>query len=89
MPGPFIKAKARPAHFEKGKHVLSGSIVRLISDRGFGFIKAADSAQEFFFHRTALGRTDFAELYVGQVVRFGAEPSDRGPRARDVQVVDA
>ncbi len=33
--------------------MLTGSVKKVVSDRGFGFI-AADDGQEYFFHRSGL-----------------------------------
>jgi len=65
-------------------HVTTGTIKKLVADRGFGFI-AAEDAKEYFFHRGALDSTlDFDRLVGGEKVTFEIEQSPKGPRAAQV-----
>jgi cold shock protein len=63
--------------------MASGTIKKLVPDRGFGFI-AAEDGKEYFFHRS--GVQDFDTLIGGESVSFEIEPSPKGPRANRVQV---
>ncbi|HEX6548229.1 MAG TPA: cold shock domain-containing protein [Candidatus Dormibacteraeota bacterium] len=62
----------------------TGTIKKLVSDRGFGFI-AAEDGKEYFFHRSGTD-TDFDRLRGGERVTFEIEPSAKGPRAGRVQL---
>lgn len=62
----------------------SGTIKRLVRDRGFGFIRD-DGGQEWFFHRSAVSQGAFDELSEGQRVSFDEETSAKGPRAANVR----
>jgi len=62
----------------------SGSIKRLVRDRGFGFIRD-DGGQEWFFHRSSVQEITFDELAEGQRVSFDEEPSPKGPRAGNIR----
>jgi CspA family cold shock protein len=62
----------------------TGTIKRLVRDRGFGFIRD-DGGQEWFFHRSAVGEGGFEQLAEGQRVQFDEEPSPKGPRAANVR----
>lgn len=62
----------------------SGTIKRLVRDRGFGFIRD-DNGQEWFFHRSAVRDGSFDALNEGQRVSFEEEPSAKGPRAGGVR----
>ncbi len=62
----------------------NGTIKKLVSDRGFGFI-AAEDGKEYFFHRD--GMEGFDNLRGGENVTFEVEASPKGPRAQKVQVV--
>ena len=63
----------------------SGTIKKLVSDRGFGFI-ASDDGKEYFFHRSGLERDlNFDSLNGGEAVEFEIEPSQKGPRAYRVR----
>ena len=65
-------------------HVTTGTIKKIIADRGFGFI-AADDSKEYFFHRGALDSSlDFDRLNGGEKVEFEIEQSPKGPRANRV-----
>lgn len=66
---------------------FEASIVRLVRDRGFGFVKATLSGQEYFFHRSAC-LTPFERLKEGQVVTCEEEAHPKGPRCTNLQVVE-
>ena len=61
----------------------TGTIKKLVSDRGFGFI-AADDGKEYFFHRD--GVDSFDSLNGGEKVTFEIEASPKGPRAKLVKL---
>ena len=65
----------------------SGTIARLLIDKGFGFIRD-ESGVEHFFHRSAVRSAVFELLREGQRVEFSQEDSPKGPRAADVRLVD-
>ena len=71
----------------KGKRTMNGTISRVLSDKGFGFIKG-DDGQEYFMHRSA-GRDGsvFEQLRDGQPVIFDASRGDKGLRAENVRLV--
>ena len=62
----------------------SGTIKRLVHDRGFGFIRD-EAGQEWFFHRSAVAQGAFDRLVEGQRVNFDEETSAKGPRAGNVR----
>jgi CspA family cold shock protein len=65
--------------------MTTGTIKKIVADRGFGFITAED-AKEYFFHRGALDSTlDFDRLTGGEKVEFEIEASPKGPRASRVR----
>jgi CspA family cold shock protein len=53
----------------KERQVATGTIKRLVSDRGFGFILQGDGT-EIFFHRSAVTGTSFDQLREGQSVNY-------------------
>jgi cold shock protein len=65
---------------------VKGTIARLISTRGFGFITNPATGEDFFFHASAVENRPFVDLVVGEQVEFEVEPSARGPRACSVVV---
>jgi cold shock protein len=63
----------------------TGTITRLLSDKGFGFIRD-ERGQEYFFHRSSVRQVMFELLREGQHVEFTPEDSTgKGPRAGDVR----
>ena len=65
--------------------MATGTIKKLVSDRGFGFITGEDG-KDYFFHRDGLEPSvDFDRLVGGEQVTFDIESSPRGPRATKVQ----
>ncbi|PYV16927.1 MAG: cold-shock protein [Acidobacteria bacterium] len=67
---------------------MQGTIKRVIRDRGFGFIRAADG-QEIFFHRSALQNLNFESLHEGDNVEFELERGEKGPRASNVRAAQS
>lgn len=63
-----------------------GKIKKLIRERGFGFISAADG-KEIFFHQSGIVDVQFDDLKEDQEVEFDIEKSPKGPRAINVRVV--
>ena len=49
--------------------MAKGTIKRLFTDRGFGFIETAEG-KDLFFHRNQLERVDYHSLREGQQVEF-------------------
>jgi cold shock protein len=65
--------------------VTTGTIKKVIADRGFGFI-TADDAKDYFFHRGGLDSSlDFDRLNGGEKVEFEIEEGPKGPRAAKVR----
>ena len=64
---------------------MTGTIKRIVADRGFGFI-AAEDRTEYFFHRDQLqAGLDFESLRQGDRVTFETQAGPKGPRAVAVQ----
>jgi len=65
--------------------MATGTIKKIVSDRGFGFITGEDG-MDYFFHRDGLDRSlDFDRLIGGERVEFDVEQSPKGPRATKVR----
>jgi len=72
---------------------MHGTIARISTERGFGFLTPDEEGGEVFFHRSALHGADFDELAEGVTVEFrlGHEEGDQpneGLRAVDVRLAD-
>jgi CspA family cold shock protein len=64
---------------------MNGTVKRLIRDKGFGFVAAADG-NEYFFHQSACAPGVFDQLREGQAVTFDTGQGPKGPRAENVRV---
>ena len=64
---------------------MNGTIKRLVSDKGFGFILATDG-NEYFFHNSAVSGARFDDLREGQAVTFERGQGPKGPRAESVKL---
>ena len=65
--------------------MTTGTIKRVISERGFGFIADAEG-KEYFFHKDGLSSSlDFDRLVGGESVEFVVESGPKGARAVQVR----
>ena len=66
---------------------MTGTITRVVVDRGFGFIKG-DNGTDYFFHRQEVGvGLDFAHLKSGDRIAFEEQQGPKGPRAGSVRPI--
>ena len=65
--------------------MAQGTIKKLISEKGFGFIEGESG--ELFFHHSAVQGTPFETLHEGQRVEYTEGQGPKGPRAENVSVV--
>lgn len=65
---------------------MKGTIAKIVSDRGFGFIKPeTDSGKDLFFHaRSVVGDTVFDDLKEGDAITYEIEDGQKGPAAVNV-----
>ena len=65
--------------------MATGTVKKVVTERGFGFI-TSDDGRDYFFHRSAVtAPLDFDRLAGGEQVRFEIEQDAKGPRARNVE----
>ena len=67
-----------------------GSIKKVVSDRGFGFISG--DREDVFFHHSSVVESAFDDLQEGQAVEYELEGEDdrrrgKGPRAVSVKPI--
>jgi cold shock CspA family protein len=65
---------------------MTGPIVRIVSDRGFGFIREPDGTERFFHASGVTGPTPFDAIREGQAVAYEKTRDDRGRGDRAVNV---
>lgn len=64
----------------------TGTIKKLVMDKGFGFI-ATDNGKDVFFHHSVVAERQFDDLTEGQQVEFDVQEGGdggKGPRASTV-----
>ncbi len=64
----------------------TGTIKKVVRERGFGFISDTDG-RELFFHQSGIVDAQFDALKETSKVEFDVEDSPKGPRAINVRVV--
>ncbi|MBN2476000.1 MAG: cold shock domain-containing protein [Pirellulales bacterium] len=64
--------------------MAQGTIKKLVSERGFGFIEGERG--EIFFHHSSVEGTPFESLREGQAVTYTEGRGPKGPRAETVTV---
>ena len=64
----------------------TGTIKKVVRERGFGFISDTDG-RELFFHQSGIVDAQFDTLKETQKVEFDIEDSPKGPRAINVHIV--
>ena len=63
---------------------MNGTIKKLITDKGFGFISREGEAKDLFFHSNELNGVTFDELKEGDAVTFEVVDGEKGPSAKNV-----
>ena len=64
---------------------MTGTIKKLVSDKGFGFIAVEGESKDLFFHSNNLSGVDFTSLREGDAVSFDTETTPNGPAAVNVR----
>jgi CspA family cold shock protein len=66
---------------------MTGTIKKIIRQKGYGFITPDDGSEDVFFHRGSLApRTQIEDFNEGDTVQFQMRKGDKGPVAFDMKV---
>jgi len=66
---------------------VTGTIKKIIRQKGYGFITPDDGSDEVFFHRGSLApRTQIEDFNEGDTVQFQTRKGDKGPVAFDLKI---
>ncbi len=66
---------------------MTGTIKKILKDRGFGFITPDEGNEDIFFSRSSLApKIYFDDLREGNEVEFLMRPGEKGPRALNVKL---
>lgn len=63
----------------------TGTVKKVKTDAGYGFIAEHDGGADLFFHRSSLIDLPFDATLQERTVRFDVEQSVKGPRACNVR----
>ena len=63
---------------------MNGTIKKLVTERGFGFISREGETKDLFFHSKELKGVTFDELKEGDAVTFEVVDTEKGPSAKNV-----
>ena len=64
---------------------MTGTIKKIVTDKGFGFITVPGMEKDLFFHTNSLVDVSFDDLREGDAVSFEVEDSPKGKNAVNVQ----
>jgi CspA family cold shock protein len=81
---PRVATKRQETKQDDMATTIKGTIKRLVSAKGFGFI-AAEDGSEYFFHQSACSGTPFDQLREGDAVTFDRGVGPKGPRGENVR----
>jgi cold shock protein len=66
---------------------MTGTIKKVMRQKGFGFITPDDGSDDVFFHRGSLApRVQFEDVNEGDSVQFQSRKGDKGPVAFDLKL---
>ena len=63
----------------------TGTVKWFSDDKGFGFVTPDEVGKDLFVHQTDIAGDGFRSLAEGAKVSYEAQPSDKGPKAVNVQ----
>jgi len=67
---------------QNGADAVTGTIKKILRDKGFGFIEPDDGGDDVFFHRgSGAPRVQFEDFGEGDSVQFQTRAGDKGPVA--------
>lgn len=66
---------------------LTGRVIRIVREKGFGFIRVDGGKAEYFFHRSACPIGVFETLVDDDAVSFTPAEGAKGPRAESVELL--
>ena len=66
--------------------MAEGTVKWFSDQKGYGFIEQ-DNGQDIFVHHSSINASGFKSLNEGQRVRFEIETNEKGPKAKDVEIL--
>ena len=66
---------------------MTGTVKKVIKQKGVGFITPDDGSEDVFFHRGSLApRNQIEDINEGDSVQFQVRKGDKGPVAFDLKI---
>jgi cold shock protein len=66
---------------------MTGTVKKIMRDKGFGFIVPDDGSEDVFFHRSSPApRVRFEDISEGDSVQFQVRRGEKGPVAFDLKI---
>ncbi len=66
---------------------MTGTIKKILKQKGYGFIAPDDGGEDVFFHRRSMApRVQFDDLSEGDSVQFQTRRGEKGPVAFDLKL---
>jgi CspA family cold shock protein len=66
---------------------MTGTIKKIVRQKGFGFIVPDDGSEDVFFHSGSLApRNQIEDLNEGDSVQFQVRKGEKGPVALDLKI---
>jgi CspA family cold shock protein len=67
--------------------VMTGTVKKIIRQKGYGFISPDDGSDDIFFHRGSLApRNQIEDFNEGDTVQFQVRKGEKGPVAFDLKL---
>ena len=76
-------SRKRQGRVKSHNHVMHGTVVRMVTDDGYGFIEGRDG-HEYYFSVTNMCYPQFDKLEIGDVVEYTPEPTKDGQHAQHI-----
>jgi len=71
---------------KKGKN-MEGTVKKWVNKKGYGFI-GVDGQKDVFVHYSDVKKEGYISLKVGQKVKFDLVETEKGPRAKNVELLE-
>jgi cold shock CspA family protein len=75
----FSAVSGKPIEQRETNRPVQGAVLKLLSDRGYGFVRQTGATAEVFFTAQSVRGARFGDLKVGQSVSFRVVPDPRVP----------
>ncbi len=75
----FAAVSGKPPESRETPRPVQGAVVKMLGDRGYGFVRQTGSAAELFFTAQNVRGARFGDLRIGQSVSFRVVPDPRVP----------